>query len=96
MAKNLPCNAGDIDSIPDWGTGIPHAAGQLSICAANYQAHKLWSLWSTTREHVHHNQRIHAPQQKIPIDMAKILRAATKTQHSQIIKWIYKYFLKES
>ena len=23
--KNLPCNAGDIGSIPDWGTEIQHA-----------------------------------------------------------------------
>ena len=23
--KNLPCNAGDIGSIPDWGTKIQHA-----------------------------------------------------------------------
>ena len=23
--KNLPCHAGDISSIPDWGTKIQHA-----------------------------------------------------------------------
>ena len=28
--ENLPCNAGDMGSIPGWGTKIPHAAGQLS------------------------------------------------------------------
>ena len=32
MVKNLPANAGDIGSIPSLGTGIPHAAGQLSPC----------------------------------------------------------------
>ena len=29
MVKNLPANAGDMGSIPDQGTKIPHAAGQL-------------------------------------------------------------------
>ena len=39
MVKNLPCNAGDVGSIPGQGTKISHAAGQLS-------------LWATTRVHV--------------------------------------------
>ena len=30
MVKNLPCNAGDMGSIPGWGTKIPHPEGQLS------------------------------------------------------------------
>ena len=30
MLKNPPSNAGDVGSIPDQGTKIPHAAGQLS------------------------------------------------------------------
>ena len=34
MVKNPPSNAGDMDSIPGWGTKIPHAAGQLSPRAA--------------------------------------------------------------
>ena len=25
MVKNLPCNAGDLGSVPYKGTGIPHA-----------------------------------------------------------------------
>ena len=32
MVKNLPSNAGDKGLIPDQGTNIPHAAGQLSPC----------------------------------------------------------------
>ena len=28
--KNLPCSAGNVSSIPGWGTKISHAAGQLS------------------------------------------------------------------
>ena len=33
VVKNLPSNAGDAGSIPGWGTKIPHAAGQLSLCS---------------------------------------------------------------
>ena len=34
MVKTLPSNAGDSGLIPGQGTKIPHAAGQLSPCAA--------------------------------------------------------------
>ena len=62
VVKNLPYNAGDTGSLPDQGTKIPHAAGQLSHNywarapklesphAANYRAHVLWSLRTTTGE----------------------------------------------
>ena len=30
MVKNPPANAGDVGSIPGWGTKIPHAVEQLS------------------------------------------------------------------
>ena len=30
VVKNLPSNAGDMG----WGTKIPHASGQLNLCAA--------------------------------------------------------------
>ena len=33
MVKNLPSNAGDIGLIPGQGTKIPHAMGQLRLCA---------------------------------------------------------------
>ena len=43
--KNPPSNAGDIGSIPGWGTKIPHAIGQLSpratareVCTAQQRA----------------------------------------------------------
>ena len=36
--KNLPCNAGNADSIPDAGTKIPHASGQLSPCTTTREA----------------------------------------------------------
>ena len=32
MVKNLPCNAGDMSSIPGWGTKIPHIKEHLSTC----------------------------------------------------------------
>ena len=31
VVKNLPCNAGDMGSVPGRGTQIPHAMGQLSL-----------------------------------------------------------------
>ena len=31
MVKNSPCNAGDMGSLPGWGTKIPQAAEQLSL-----------------------------------------------------------------
>ena len=33
MVENLPCNAGNMGSIPSLGTKIPHALGQLNLCA---------------------------------------------------------------
>ena len=47
--EELPSNAGDVGSIPGWGTKIPHAAGQLSP-RHNYRAHALWNPGATTRE----------------------------------------------
>ena len=31
MVKNLPSNAGESVSVPDWGTKIPHASEQLRL-----------------------------------------------------------------
>ena len=44
VVENPPCNAGDVGSIPGWGTRIPHAAGQLSLRA-------------TAAEFAHFNER---------------------------------------
>ena len=38
--KNMPCNAGDMSSIPGQGAKIPHAQEQLSPCAATAEHHK--------------------------------------------------------
>ena len=35
VVKNPPSNAGDVGSIPGWGTKIPHATGQLSPSATS-------------------------------------------------------------
>ena len=50
MVKNLPCDAGDVGTIPGWGTEIPHAAGQLNIlsnCGPSIHGYqvKLHSAW---------------------------------------------------
>ena len=34
MVENPPFNVGDIGSIPDWGTRIPHPTGKLSMNSA--------------------------------------------------------------
>ena len=41
VVKNPPYNAGDAGSIHDWGTKIPHAAGQLSPCATTSELARL-------------------------------------------------------
>ena len=51
VVKNPPCNVGDVGLIPGQGTKIPHAVGQLSLCA-------------TTAEPA--CSRAHAPQQEKP------------------------------
>ena len=33
VIKNPPCNAGDLSSIPGWGTKIPYAVEQLRLHA---------------------------------------------------------------
>ena len=48
VVKNPPSNAGDAGLIPGQGTKIPHAMGQLSLCAT------LLSLCASTREPVCH------------------------------------------
>ena len=45
VVRNLPCNAGDLSSIPGQGTNIPRAAGQLG-----------WQV--ATTEPVLHKQRV--------------------------------------
>ena len=55
VVKYPPANAGDMGSIPGQGTKIPHAAEQLSRCAATTEPMRL-------------NQRAHVPQTTEPIN----------------------------
>ena len=76
MVKNLPCNTGDLGSIPCRGTKISHAAEQLSLCA-------------TTTEPGHsgaHELNLESPRvtRKDLQDEMKILLTATKARCSQI------------
>ena len=82
MVKNPPSNAGDVGSIPGRGTKFPHAAGQLSPCAAateptQSRAHvpQLESLHATTAEPAHSGA--HAPQ------LESLCAAATEPAHSR-------------
>ena len=38
VVKNLPCNARDAGSIPNWETKISHAVGQRSPCVTNSES----------------------------------------------------------
>ena len=67
MVKNPPCNAQDMGLIPGLGTKIPHAKGQVSLCAATIEA-------------CAPQQRVCVPQQKIPQDVMKILCAQLSPQ----------------
>ena len=49
--ENLPCNAGDMSSIPGQGTKIPDAVEQLSQCATTAEpARYNQSLCATTKD----------------------------------------------
>ena len=65
LAKNRPCNAGHVGTIPGQGTRIPHAAGQLGPRTTPAEPGSCSRQSHTATEN---------------------LRAATKTQHSQINK----------
>ena len=55
VVKNLPCNVGDVGSIPGWGTKVPYALGQLSLHATTTKAGVLCSPGAVNGAHVHHN-----------------------------------------
>ena len=65
----------------------PHAMEQLSPHVTTREARAS----TATTESTSHSWRVHAPQQKVPYEAMKILRAAIKTQRSQINN---KYFFK--
>ena len=50
VVKNLPANAGDMYSTPDWGIKIPHAVGQLSLCTTTAWAPTLQQEASTVKK----------------------------------------------
>ena len=91
MVKNPPSSAGDAGSIPGQRTKIPHAAGQLSPCAATTELARL-------------NERAHVPPTTEPTrpgaraPQLESLRAATKIPQlrpnaakNKINKYVYIY-----
>ena len=79
MVKNPPSNAGDVGSIPGWGTKIPHAVRQLSPWATATELAHLneRSLRTTTREKpVCCNERSRVPQ--LRPDTAKKIKTINK------------------
>ena len=55
VVMNLPCNVGDMGSIPGWGMKVPYALGQLSLRATTTKAHVLCSPGAANGAHVHQN-----------------------------------------
>ena len=45
MVKNPSSDAQDVGSIPGWGTKIPHATGQLSLCASTKTREANWEKY---------------------------------------------------
>ena len=43
--KNLPFSAGDMGWIPGWGTKIPHAVEQLSLCTPTTESTCSGTAW---------------------------------------------------
>ena len=62
VVKNPPCNVEDMGSIPDWGTKIPHASEQLSLCTMTAESPALGSPCARTKEHDHCVERSHTMQ----------------------------------
>ena len=56
VIKNLPCNAGDVGSIPGRRTKIPHATKKLILCASMTETPVLWSPCNTTVESLSHRK----------------------------------------
>ena len=53
MIKNLPCNAGDVGSIPGLGSKIPYPMEHLDPNTSTTKP------TATTRASVHHSERSH-------------------------------------
>ena len=62
MVKNPLCNAGDVGSIPSWGTKVPRAREQLGWWPQlEHPRSTLLSPGTTTGQSVHHDRRAHMP-----------------------------------
>ena len=71
MVKNLPCYAGDVDSIPGWGPKIPTHTKPLSTS-------------TTATELARHTERGCVLPEKIPQDTVEILRVTAETPCREI------------
>ena len=77
MVKNLPCNAGDVGSIPGPGSSReldPTCHKATKPMRHNYRARAPWSLRATTRE-----EKTHTPQlERSPCAVTKSPHTAMK------------------
>ena len=72
VVENLPCEVEDVCSIPDQGTKIPHATGQLSPCATSTEPVQSGAWPPRPRKLVCH-------QEKLPRYVTNIQCTATET-----------------
>ena len=72
VVENLPCEVGDMGSIPDQGTKISHATGQPSPWATSTEPVQSGAWAPQLRTLVCHKE-------KLPHDITKIQCTATKT-----------------
>ena len=63
VVKNPPSNTGDADLIPGWGTNIPHAAAQLSLCTGPHMLQGNQACATREAPHVLQLEKACAPQQ---------------------------------
>ena len=77
VVKNLPCNAGDVGSIPGWGTKIPRATEQLNLQAVTTEP--MSHNWA-------HEPQLEYARNKVLHDAKMIPHATTKTQCSHTHK----------
>ena len=70
LVKNLPSNAGDVGSIPRWGTKIPPATGQLNPCATATESARS----GAHAPHVERSWRAATREARAPQQRARVLQ----------------------
>ena len=89
------CNAGTSGSIPGWGTKIPHAAEQLSLCATTTVCISKWKATKTRCSQINTKKKNHPPmpfrlpQLLLPKSPSKVMAKGWYSPHQdlQVFAW---------